>query len=84
MTSCSAPESSHCVLDPGRMPEGWRPSGTVQQALVAEAWSATESGEAAFSVRRGIEEMVDHTVARVLGLFDIHVPGPEWLGTQAP
>jgi hypothetical protein len=59
LTSCSAPESSHCVLDPGRMPEGWRPSGTVQQALVAEPWSVTESGEAAFSVRRGIEEMVD-------------------------
>lgn len=32
---------------------------------------------------RSIEEMVDHTVARVLGLFDIDVPGPEWLGTQA-
>ena len=31
---------------------------------------------------KSIEEMVDHTVARVLGLFDIHVPGPEWLGTQ--
>jgi len=31
---------------------------------------------------RSIDEMVDHTVARVLGLFDIHVPGPEWLGTQ--
>jgi len=30
---------------------------------------------------KSIEEMVDHTVARVLGLFDIHVPGPEWLGT---
>jgi len=33
---------------------------------------------------KSIEEMVDHTVARVLGLFDIHVPGPEWLGTQEP
>jgi len=31
---------------------------------------------------RSIEEMVDHTVARVLGLFDIHVPGPEWQGTN--
>lgn len=31
---------------------------------------------------KSIDEMVDHTVARVLGLFDIHVPGPEWLGTQ--
>jgi 4-hydroxy-3-polyprenylbenzoate decarboxylase len=27
-----------------------------------------------------IEEMVDHTVARVLGMFDIHVPGPRWEG----
>jgi len=27
-----------------------------------------------------IEQMVDHTVARVLELFDIHVPGPHWEG----
>jgi len=31
---------------------------------------------------RSIEEMVDHTVARVLGLMDISVPGPEWLGAD--
>jgi 4-hydroxy-3-polyprenylbenzoate decarboxylase len=30
---------------------------------------------------RSIEEMVDHTVARVLELLDIKVPGPEWEGT---
>jgi 4-hydroxy-3-polyprenylbenzoate decarboxylase len=29
-----------------------------------------------------IDEMVDHTVARVLDLFDIVVPGPHWEGTQ--
>ncbi|MFU1926168.1 UbiX family flavin prenyltransferase [Bordetella hinzii] len=29
-----------------------------------------------------IEEMVDHTVARVLDLFDIPVPGPSWDGTR--
>ena len=28
-----------------------------------------------------IEEMVDHTVARVLEMFDIVVPGPHWEGT---
>ncbi len=27
-----------------------------------------------------IDEMVDHTVCRVLELFDIHVPGPRWEG----
>ena len=27
-----------------------------------------------------IEEMVDHTVARVLDLFDIHIEGPRWEG----
>ncbi len=27
-------------------------------------------------------EMVDHTVARVLELFDINVPGPHWQGTN--
>jgi len=30
-----------------------------------------------------LEEMVDHTVARVLDLFGINVPGPRWEGTQA-
>ncbi|MBV7483001.1 UbiX family flavin prenyltransferase [Bordetella sp. BOR01] len=29
-----------------------------------------------------IEQMVDHTVARVLELFDIHVPGPHWEGMR--
>jgi 4-hydroxy-3-polyprenylbenzoate decarboxylase len=29
-----------------------------------------------------IEEMVDHTVARVLGMFDIDVPGPRWEGAR--
>lgn len=28
-----------------------------------------------------IEEMVDQTIARVLELFDIHVPGPVWEGS---
>jgi len=33
---------------------------------------------------RSIEEMVDHTVARVLDLFGIQVPGPQWMGTREP
>ncbi|MFH7112117.1 flavoprotein, partial [Achromobacter xylosoxidans] len=28
------------------------------------------------------EEMVDHTEARVLELFDIHEPGPHWEGMK--
>lgn len=31
-----------------------------------------------------LEEMVDHTVARVLELLDIHVPGPHWEGMAQP
>jgi len=27
-----------------------------------------------------LDEMIDHTVCRVLDLFDIHVPGPRWEG----
>jgi 4-hydroxy-3-polyprenylbenzoate decarboxylase len=35
----------------------------------------------AFYFRPGsIDEMVDHTVARVLEMFDIQVPGPRWTG----
>jgi len=33
---------------------------------------------------QSIEEMVDHTVARVLALFDISVPGPQWEGMKEP
>lgn len=29
-----------------------------------------------------LEEMIDHTVIRVLDLFDIHVPGPRWEGME--
>ena len=29
---------------------------------------------------KNLDEMIDHTVARLLGLFDIKVPGPEWEG----
>jgi len=29
-----------------------------------------------------IDEMVDHTVSRVLEMLDIHVPGPRWEGTH--
>lgn len=32
---------------------------------------------------QSLDEMVDHTVARVLELFDIHVPGPHWEGVAA-
>ena len=30
---------------------------------------------------KSIDEMVDHTVARVLEMFDVVVPGPHWEGT---
>lgn len=33
---------------------------------------------------RNIQEMVDHTVARVLDLFGIDVPATRWEGMQAP
>lgn len=32
---------------------------------------------------KSLDEMVDHTVARVLELFDIHVPSPHWEGVAA-
>ncbi|WP_353194734.1 flavoprotein, partial [Pusillimonas noertemannii] len=31
-----------------------------------------------------IEEMVDHTIVRVLDLFDIHIEGPRWEGMDQP
>lgn len=32
---------------------------------------------------KSLDEMVDHTVSRVLELFDIHVPGAQWDGMHA-
>ncbi|CAM5219905.1 Flavin prenyltransferase UbiX OS=Castellaniella defragrans OX=75697 GN=ubiX PE=3 SV=1 [Castellaniella defragrans] len=38
----------------------------------------------AFYLRpQSIDDMVDHTVCRVLDLFDIQVPGPRWAGMEA-
>jgi 4-hydroxy-3-polyprenylbenzoate decarboxylase len=31
-----------------------------------------------------VDELIDHTVCRVLDLFDIHVPGPRWEGLDVP
>lgn len=60
LTSCSAPDSAqHCVLDPEQMPAAWRPSGSVQRGPASQPWSGSESVEAAFSVRRGVEEMIE-------------------------
>lgn len=33
---------------------------------------------------KSIEEMVDHTLVRVLDLFDIHIDGPRWEGMDKP
>lgn len=31
---------------------------------------------------KSLDDIIDHTVARVLELFDIHVPGPHWEGMR--
>ena len=31
-----------------------------------------------------VDELIDHTVCRVLDLFGIHVPGPRWEGLDTP
>lgn len=31
-----------------------------------------------------LDDLIDHTVCRVLELFDIHVPGPRWEGLDDP
>jgi 4-hydroxy-3-polyprenylbenzoate decarboxylase len=33
---------------------------------------------------RSIDDLVDHTVSRVLDLFDIHLEGERWAGIMAP
>ena len=42
-----------CVLSPAVMPENWRAFGDVHKSLSAAPWSAGETKDAAYSVRRG-------------------------------
>ncbi|ETD72558.1 3-octaprenyl-4-hydroxybenzoate carboxy-lyase [Pelistega indica] len=32
---------------------------------------------------KDLNEMIDHTVARMLAIFDIHIDGPKWQGTKS-
>lgn len=46
-----------CVLSPAMMPEGWRPSGAVQNSLSAEPWSIDETKDAEHAVMMGFDEL---------------------------
>jgi len=48
-----------CVLAPAAIPESWRPSGEVHKSLSAAPWSADEAKDAAYAVKRGLDELSD-------------------------
>jgi hypothetical protein len=49
-----------CVLDPAEMPQSWRPSPGLQKSLSPAPWSAAEEKDAAYSVERGLDEMIGY------------------------
>jgi hypothetical protein len=62
-----------CVIAPAAMPESWRPFGEVHKSLSAAPWSAEEMKDAAYAVRRGLDELSDFFASRpaaVLSLAD--------------
>src|SRR5690348_14335108 len=62
-----------CVLNPARMPESWRPAGSIQRSLRASPWSSSEAKDAAHAVEAGLGEITDFFArkpAAVLALRD--------------
>jgi hypothetical protein len=47
-----------CVLDPAKMPQSWRPPRELQKSLNPAPWSEAEAKDAAYSVERGVDEMI--------------------------
>jgi len=49
-----------CVLDPAKMPESWRPSADVQKGLYPAPWSESESKDAEYAIKTGLNEMISY------------------------
>ncbi|MFB0834568.1 hypothetical protein ACX8Z9_06180 [Arthrobacter halodurans] len=59
------------MLAADEMPESWRPAGQVQEGLATGPWTASESEEAAFTVRKGVEEMAELYGRRPAAVADL-------------
>lgn len=74
MTATSSPSGTPvlpCVMSPDAMPESWKPTSAQQKNLRTEPWSVSESAEATFAIRSGVDEM--------LNLFDKNPTAPKEL-----
>ena len=60
-----------CVLSPAVMPESWRPFGHVHKSLSAAPWSAGETKDAAYAVRRGLDELNDFFSSRPAAVLSL-------------
>jgi hypothetical protein len=49
-----------CVIDQARMPKSWQPPSELKRSLNPAPWSQSEEKDAAYSVERGLDEMIDH------------------------
>ncbi|MGF7210322.1 hypothetical protein GGE65_004929 [Skermanella aerolata] len=48
-----------CVLSPAAMPKSWQPWGETQKGLSAAPWSASESEDAKYAIKKGLDEIID-------------------------
>jgi hypothetical protein len=48
-----------CVLSPPAMPKSWQPWGETQKGLSAAPWSASESEDAKYAIKKGLDEIID-------------------------
>jgi hypothetical protein len=48
-----------CVLSPAAMPKSWQPWGETQKGLSASPWSASESEDAKYAIKEGLDEIID-------------------------
>ena len=48
-----------CVLSPPAMPKAWQPWGETQKGLSAAPWAASESEDAKYAIKKGLDEIID-------------------------
>ena len=53
-----------CVISPTAMPHNWRPLHQFQSGLSAAPWSAVETNDAEYAVKRGLNELTDYFSSR--------------------
>ena len=60
-----------CVFSSAAMPGSWQPRGEVQESSSAAPWSASETEDAAYAIKTGLNEMIDLYLQRPAAIADL-------------